>query len=266
MLSNKLALVTGAASGIGLEVSKLFAREGAVIVAVDLTENVHNVLAELEVTKDKSTKHSAYMCDVSNSENVKELFKKIKTDYPKQKSPNVVVNCAGVLVNKPFLEMTEALLDRALNINLKGTFHVSQAACRELAANFDSSTQVDSLKTNGSIINIASLSARMASQGSSAYSMSKAGVEALSRSIAKEMGIFKIRCNTISPGYTLTPMNRADPVSVREVIASKNPLQRCAEPKEIAQLCLFLASDMSSYMTGAYIASDGGLSIALTSK
>ncbi len=96
--------------------------------------------------------------------------------------------------------------------------------------------------------------------------MSKAGVEALSRSIAKEMGVYKIRCNTISPGYTITPMNNTDPKSVREVIASKNPLQRCANSTEIGNLCLFLASDMSSYMTGSYIASDGGLSIALNSR
>ena len=176
MISNKLALVTGGASGIGLEVAKLFAKEGAIVIAVDLSENVYITPSQLETRSDRSITHSAYTCDVSKSENVKELFVKIKQDYPKQKGPNVVVNCAGVLVNKPFLEMSEDLLDRALNINLKGSFHVCQAACKELAASFDSSTSIDSIMTHGSIINVASISARMASQGSSAYSMSKAGV------------------------------------------------------------------------------------------
>lgn len=88
-----------------------------------MSDNVFNTLSQLEAPKDRSLKHSSYTCDVSKSEKVKELFQKIKQDYPKQKGPNVIVNCAGVLVNKPFLEMTEDLLDRALNINLKGTFH-----------------------------------------------------------------------------------------------------------------------------------------------
>ena len=132
MLSTKLALVTGAASGIGLEVAKFFSKEGAVIIAVDLAESVNNTLSQLEAPKDKSFNHAAYTCDVSNNENVKDLFKRIKEDFPKQKGPNVVVNCAGVLVNKPFLEMTEVILDRALNINLKGTFNICQAGWFEL--------------------------------------------------------------------------------------------------------------------------------------
>jgi sorbitol-6-phosphate 2-dehydrogenase len=97
MLSNRLALVTGGASGIGLEVCLNFAKEGATVIAVDLSENVFNTLPKLESPRDHTLKHSAYTCDVSKSDSVKELFQKIKHDYPKHKGPSIVVNCVIII-------------------------------------------------------------------------------------------------------------------------------------------------------------------------
>jgi len=131
---------------------------------------------------------------------------------------------------------------------------------KELVENF---TPSDSIMTYGSIVNVGAVLSQFALPGSSVYGMSKAGMESLTRSIAKEMGRYRIRCNTISPAYTITPMTINDPPQVRDYMSSINPLGRSGDAAEIANHCLFLASDMSSYINGIYMPSDGGVSIGL---
>lgn len=258
MLAGKLALVTGAASGIGLEVAKLFAQQKASVIAVDLNETVKSLINELN--KEDNQTHTAFVVDVSNSEQVNDLFNSIKDAYPLVKAPNVVVNSAGIYTCASFLEMTEAEFDRVIAVNLKGTFLVTQAAARVLVENYQEGIVEDD-GTYASIVNLASIAARHGMEFGSHYSASKAAVEGLTRSIAKELAKYKIRCNAVLPGLIETPMVRNSQAlhSKEEAIKRLTPLARLGKASEVAQACLFLASNMSSYMTGEGMLYTGGL-------
>jgi len=242
MLPGKLAFVTGAGGGIGRAICRLMAREGATVVAADI--NLNNV--QSTVTELTGGGHKSYQLDVSNVESVRSVLKQVYTDY--SAPPTVVVNAAGILRDNFLLKMSVEDFDSVFNVNVKGTFLVTQTVCNELVER----------KLPGSIINIGSIVGLRGNKGQCNYAASKAAVEVFSKTVALEMAKYRIRCNTVLPGFTVTPMTDVIPDKIKEYYKSNIPLNRYAEPEEIAEVVIFLASEKSSYITGTSIPVSGG--------
>lgn len=242
MLPGKLAFVTGAGGGIGRAICRVMAREGATVVAADL--NINNV----QTTVDELTGegHKSYQLDVSNAESVTNVLKQVFTDY--SAPPTVVVNAAGITRDNFMLKMSVQDFESVFNVNVKGTFLITQTICRELVEKH----------LPGSIVNIGSIVAQRGNIGQCNYSASKAAVEVFSKTVALEMAKYNIRCNTVLPGFTTTPMTDMIPENIREHFKSVIPLKRFANSEEIAEVVTFLASEKSSYVTGTSIAVSGG--------
>lgn len=257
MLSNRLALITGASSGIGNTVAKLFAKNGAAVALVDANKSIHEETEKFK-TAYPSNLVSGHVCDVSDSAQVNNLFKEIQSSFSDFKAPSIVINSAGITRDSFLLKMTEKDFDQVIAVNLKGTFLVTQAALRAIISNLPENNEIS--VSNGSIINIASVVGKFGNIGQANYSASKAGVEGLTRTTAKEVGRYKIRCNAILPGFIATPMTDKVPAKVLDQMRRMIPMGRIGDPKDIAELALFLASDSSSYITGTSIECSGGLS------
>ncbi|XP_015268623.1 PREDICTED: estradiol 17-beta-dehydrogenase 8 isoform X1 [Gekko japonicus] len=245
-LRGALALVTGGASGIGRAVCARLAREGALVAVADRNEaGAAETLRGLQAGD-----HRAWVADVGRSEDVAELMGQIQAHYSRPAS--VCVNCAGITMDEFLLKQTEEAFDAVLRVNLKGTFLVTQAAARALVASGASS---------GSIINVGSIVGKVGNLGQVNYAASKAGVEALTKTAAKELARYGIRCNTVLPGFVRSPMTDKVPQKVLDKFAAMVPLGRLGEPEEVADVCAFLASDDSRYITGASVEVTGGLFI-----
>lgn len=260
MLSNKLALVTGAASGIGLSIAHKFAKNGANLILVDVSNQIDTLAKEIQSQTTNTVKVSTHICDISDAKQVNNLFLEIKKQYENEKCklPNVIVNSAGITRDSFLLKMSEKDFDQVISVNLKGTFLVTQAAARALVETID--LKSNQSESNGSIINLSSVVAKYGNLGQANYSASKAGVEGFSRSVAKELAKYKIRCNIILPGFIKTPMTDKVPSKYLEQMVRMVPMGRVGLPNDIADLALFLASDSSSYITGSSIECSGGLS------
>ncbi len=156
MLSNKLALITGGASGIGLAIAKLFAKNGAHVALADMSPSLSSVASDIsKLSKNKVTAHT---CDVSNSDQVNSLFNELEQQHPDYKFPRIIVNSAGIIRDGYMAKLTEADFDKVINVNLKGTFLVTQAASRKLIANYPNYEESDNPHTTfASIINISSI-------------------------------------------------------------------------------------------------------------
>jgi 17beta-estradiol 17-dehydrogenase/3alpha(17beta)-hydroxysteroid dehydrogenase (NAD+) len=242
MLPGKLAFVTGAGGGIGRAICRVMAREGATVVAADL--NLNNVQTTVDNLTGKG--HKSYQLDVSDAESVTSVLKQVFTDY--SAPPTVVVNAAGITRDNFMLKMSVQDFESVFNINVKGTFLITQTICRELVEK----------NLPGSIVNIGSIVAQRGNIGQCNYSASKAAVEVFSKTVALEMAKYNIRCNTVLPGFTITPMTDMIPENIREHFKSVIPLKRFANSEEIAEVVTFLASEKSSYVTGTSIAVSGG--------
>ena len=254
-LENKLALITGAASGLGLSSAELFALNGADLALADISPKVAEVAKELKSKYPKQS-ISAHVYDLTNSSNVERMFEEIKQHHPKYQHPSVLVNSAGIGREVPLIQMTEDEYDQMININLKGTFLVTQALVKRLVANFGKVKFSSPTESYASIIQFSS-AASYGLAGASHYSITKAGVDGFAKSIAKEYGPQRIRCNSIKPFFIDTPMVVMTPEK-RALCESMTALGRFGKPEEIAQLIYFLATDASSYITGAAIDINGG--------
>ncbi|UYV68994.1 SETMAR [Cordylochernes scorpioides] len=190
---------------------------------------------------------AAQSLDVSRSESVQHLFASTQEKF--SRAPDVLVNCAGITRDTFLFDMTEQMFDDVIAVNLKGTFLMTQAACKLMAA----------AKTGGSVVNVSSIVGKVGNMGQTNYAASKAGVVGLTKTVAKEMAQHNIRCNAIMPGFIDTPMVAAVPDKVLAKVTAMIPLRRKGTPEEIAELCSFLASDSSSYITGEVIEITGGL-------
>lgn len=236
MLKNKVAVITGGTKGIGLEVSKLFASEGATVIAC----------ARNEVTFEEQG-IEFFKLDVTSAENCKQLFEYVIQKYGKI---DVLVCDAGVTADSMTYKMTDEQFDKVINVNLKGIFNVVRF--------FGPYMEKQGF---GSIINISSVVGRYGNIGQANYSASKSGIVGMSLSWAKEFarkGV-PVRVNVVSPGYILTDMLKTVPEDLLNKFSAQTMLKRLGNPEEIASAVLFLASDMSSYVTGEVLNVDGGM-------
>lgn len=246
LLEGKTALITGAARGIGKALAIKFAQEGANIAFTDLK------IDELaEETRDEiasyGVKVGAYASDASNFEQTKEVVAQVLADFGRI---DVLVNNAGITKDGLMMRMTEDQWDRVINVNLKSAFNFINAVLPIMLR-----------QRQGSIINMASVVGVHGNAGQSNYAASKAGLIALAKSIAQEVGSRNIRANAIAPGFIETAMTAQLPDSVREEWKKKIPLRRGGKAEDIANVATFLASDLSSYVTGQVIQVDGGMNM-----
>ena len=242
LLTGKTALITGAARGIGKAVAMKFAQEGANIAFTDLVLN-DDMAAGLEATRKEieavGVKCKAYAGNAADFAETEAVVKQIKEDFG---SIDVLVNNAGITKDGLMLRMTEQQWDAVLNVNLKSAFNFIHA-CAPIMLR----------QRGGSIINMSSVVGVHGNAGQCNYSASKAGLIGLAKSIAKEMGPRGIRANCIAPGFIISDMTAALSDEVREAWVKTIPLRRGGTVEEVAKVALFLASDLSSYVSGQVI-------------
>ncbi len=246
LLTGKTALVTGAARGIGKAIALKFAQEGANIAFTDLVidENGKQTETEIAVFGVKVKGYASNAADFSETEKVVE---QVKADFG---SIDILVNNAGITKDGLMLRMTEAQWDAVIAVNLKSAFNFIHAC-----------TPIMVRQKSGSIINMSSVVGVHGNAGQSNYAASKAGLIALAKSIGQEVGSRGIRANAIAPGFIDTDMTKALPEDVRKAWIEKIPLRRGGTVDDIANVATFLASDMSSYVTGQVIQVDGGMNM-----
>jgi NAD(P)-dependent dehydrogenase (short-subunit alcohol dehydrogenase family) len=246
-LKGKVAIITGARRGMGRSQALVLAKAEAKVVVSDISlKECQKVVKEIERSGGEAI---AIKCDVAKKEEVDKMVKKTLTKFGRV---DILVNNAGIAHFKPFLELTEEDWDRTIDINLKGYFLCAQTVAKEMVK-----------QKSGVIVNIASIAMGQVGVGFPTlvhYCASKGGIVGMTEALALELAPYNIRVNAISPGLIDTPMVdpiMADPKTLEGILA-RVPLHRPGKPEEIANLVLFLASDVSSYMTGSTVVIDGG--------
>jgi NAD(P)-dependent dehydrogenase (short-subunit alcohol dehydrogenase family) len=247
-LNNKLAIVTGAANGIGLSICQNFLKEGAIVIATDIDEATCK--AEVERMQGSGKRVFAYACDVGNTNDVNRLIDLVQEEF---KQIDILVNNAAVAIGGNIISMPEEDWDRLMNINLKSIYRTVKAVLP---------TMIN--QHSGSVINISSTQAFRSWKNWTAYAAAKGAMLSMTRQLAGQFGENNVRFNTISPGAILTPMNarRAEAEGPEFVKQSEqmHALRRMGKPEEVAATAVFLASDESAFITGADLTVDGGLS------
>ena len=235
LLEGKVALITGASRGIGKAIALKFASEGADIAFTDI-KVIEDTVKEIEAL---GVKVRAYASNAADFAQTHETVKQILADFGRI---DILVNNAGITRDGLMLRMDEAQWDAVINVNLKSAYNYIHAV-----------TPVMSRQRGGSIINMSSVVGVSGNAGQCNYSASKAGLIGLAKSIAKEMGPRGIRANCIAPGFIISDMTAALPDEVREAWIKTIPLRRGGTPEDVAKVALFLASDLSSYVSGQVI-------------
>ena len=239
-LEKKLALITGAASGIGFETAKKFILEGSIIAACDYNEEA---LKKAQVELGDSYK--IYKMDVSKHDEVKAVVDKIAKDFGKI---DILVNNAGITRDNFLVRMSELDFDAVIAINLKGVYNVTQAVVPYMMN-----------QRSGVILNASSVVGIYGNIGQTNYAAAKAGLIGMTKTWAKELARYNIRVNAVAPGYIRTPMTANLPEKITNLMKEKTPLGRMGEAIDVANAYLFLASDEASYITGQVLGVDGGL-------
>lgn len=243
LLTGKTALITGAARGIGKAIALKFAAEGANIAFTDLEVNAET---EQEIAA-LGVRAKSYASNAADFQQTEEVVAQVKEEFG---TIDILVNNAGITKDGLMLRMTEQQWDAVIAVNLKSAFNFIHAV-----------VPVMMRQRGGSIINMASVVGVHGNAGQSNYAASKAGLIALAKSVAQEMGPKGIRANAIAPGFIETAMTAALPDSVREEWKKKIPLRRGGQTEDIANTALYLASDLSSYVSGQVIQVDGGMNM-----
>lgn len=246
-LNGKVAIITGAARGMGKAHALKLSEAGAKVVVTDLSlQDCQAVVDEIKKARGEAI---AVKCDISQKADVDNV---IKETLNKFKNIDILVNNAGIFPFKPFLQMEEKDFEKVIDVNLKGYFLMSQAVAKEMAKN-----------KFGSIVNISSIAAMMGFAGLAHYCASKGGINAMSKALALELAPLGIRINNINPGAIDTPgaSNTNMTEEQRKAMLAPIPLKRQGNSEEISNAVLFLASDESSYMTGSTIVVDGGWTV-----
>ena len=235
LLEGKVALVTGAGRGIGKAIALRYAEAGADVAFTDLAINeaVEQTVKELEAM---GVKAKAYASNAANFDETHEVVKQVVEDFGRI---DVLVNNAGITKDGLMMRMSEAQWDAVINVNLKSAFNFIHAV-----------TPIMAKQRGGSIINMSSVVGVSGNAGQCNYSASKAGMIGLAKSIAKEMGPRGIRANCIAPGFIITEMTNQLSQEIKDQWAAQIPLRRGGTPEDVANVALFLASDLSSYVSG----------------
>jgi len=242
-LQNKVAIITGASSGIGEATARRFAEEGARVVLVDINEE--DVLRTAATIQEAGGEALGLAVDVTKREEVEGLMVKTVDQYGRI---DIVVNNAGITDDATLLKMTEEQWDRVMNVNLKGVFLVAQAAARVMKE-----------QNGGVILNASSVVGTYGNFGQTNYAASKWGVNGMTKTWAKELGKYGIRVNAVAPGFISTSMTKKMPENVIEMMMKKSVLNRMGSPEEIAKGYVYLASDDALFITGTILNIDGGI-------
>ncbi len=244
LLEGKTALVTGAARGIGKAIALHFAKEGANIAFTDLAIDENAKATEAEIAA-LGVKVKGYASNAADFDDTHKVVEQIKEDFG---VIDVLVNNAGITRDGLMMRMSEQQWDMVINVNLKSAFNFTHAL-----------TPIMMRQRSGSIINMSSVVGVSGNAGQANYSASKAGMIGLTKSMAKEIGSRGIRVNAIAPGFIITDMTGALSEEVRKEWAKQIPLRRGGTPEDVANAALFLASDLSSYVSGQVIHVCGGM-------
>ena len=244
LLDGKVALITGAARGIGKAIALKFASEGADVAFTDLVINeaAEETVAQLEAFGHKV---KAYASNAADFEATQQVVEEIDKDFG---HIDILVNNAGITKDGLVMRMSEQQWDAVIAVNMKSAFNFMHAV-----------VPLMSRQRSGSIINMASIAGQTGNPGQVNYSASKAGLIAMAKSVAKEMGPRGIRANAIAPGFIITEMTDALPDAVKEEYLKLIPLKRGGTVEDIANTALYLASDLSAYVTGQVIPVNGGM-------
>ena len=244
LLKDKVALITGGSRGIGRSICKSFAENGCSIAFTykSSKESAETLIDEL---KEYNVKVKLYKSDASNYNDSIALLETVVTDFEKI---DILVNNAGITKDNLLMRMDDSEFKDVIDINLGSVFNLTKASIKFFLK-----------QREGSIINISSVVGIRGNAGQSNYAASKAGIIGFSKSIALELGSRNIRCNVIAPGFIETEMTGSLPVEVVEKWKESIPLKRSGKPNDVGNACVFLASDLSSYITGQVLQVDGGL-------
>ena len=244
LLKGKTALITGASRGIGKAIALAYAKQGANVAFSDLKrdENMENAEQDLR-SLDVNAK--GYASDASSFQQSEKLVQDVLSDFGRI---DILVNNAGITRDGLLMRMEEKDWDIIMAVNLKSVFNLTKAVQRTMLK-----------QRNGSIINMSSVVGVDGNAGQSNYSASKAGIIGFTKSIAKELGSRNIRCNAVAPGFIETEMTAALDEDVRKAWVDGIPLRRGGTPEDVADVCIFLGSELSSYITGQVISVCGGM-------
>ncbi len=245
MFKDQVVLVTGSTRGIGQEIAKAFAGKGATVMVIGRDAGQASRTAAEIIANGGSA--DGYACDVTQADSVQETVNKI---LDKHKRIDILVNNAGITRDNLLLRIDEFDWDEVIRVNLKGVFNVTKVVARAM------------LKAKkGKIISIASVIGITGNAGQANYAASKAGIIGFSKSVAKELGSRGITVNVVAPGYILTDMTAQLSQAVQDGIMKDIPLQHFGSPRDVAGVCVFLASPAADYITGQTIVVDGGLTL-----
>jgi len=242
---DQIVLVTGSTRGIGKEIAFSFANEGATVIILGRNGELADQVRDEIMAKNQSAE--SFACDVTNFQNVGEIVTKILDKY---KSIDILINNAGITKDNLLLRMSESDWDDVIQINLKGVFICTKVVCKVM------------LKARkGKIVNISSIIGIKGNAGQANYATSKAGIIGFTKSVAKEFASRGITANAVAPGYIQTEMTAQLSDKARETILSEIPSGKLGTSQDVANVCLFLASEEANYITGQAIVVDGGMAI-----
>ncbi|MBP7029158.1 MAG: 3-oxoacyl-[acyl-carrier-protein] reductase [Bacteroidales bacterium] len=246
LLEGKTAVITGGSRGIGKGIAMRFAAEGANIAITNIMDNDEFQATVSEIAA-LGVKAKGYVSDASVFADAENVIDEIVKDFG---TVDILVNNAGITRDTLLMRMTEEQWDQVLTVNLKSVFNLTKAAIRPMMK-----------QKSGSIVNMSSVVGVNGNAGQANYSASKAGIIGFTKSVAKELGSRNVRCNAIAPGFILTEMTSKLPEDVKSDWISKIPLRRGGLPEDVANVALFLASELSSYVTGQTIHVCGGMAV-----